>query len=88
MTTGYPVTENDPEKTLFAGAVAGEIVGEANVDTTMIPSMGAEDFSFMLEAKPGAFARLGQGGAEGGCFLHNSTSKARRPFRRSTRRRR
>ena len=37
------------------------------------PSMGAEDFSFMLQARPGAFARLGQGGAEGGCFLHNST---------------
>jgi len=27
----------------------------------------------MLQARPGAFARLGQGGAEGGCFLHNST---------------
>ncbi len=37
------------------------------------PSMGAEDFSFMLRAKPGAFARLGQGGAEGGCFIHSST---------------
>ena len=36
------------------------------------PSMGSEDFSFMLQAKPGAFARLGQGGVEGGCFLHNS----------------
>jgi hippurate hydrolase len=35
--------------------------------------MGSEDFSFMLQAKPGAFARLGQGGAESGCFLHNST---------------
>ncbi len=36
------------------------------------PSMGSEDFAFMLQAKPGAFARLGQGGAEGGCFLHSS----------------
>jgi hippurate hydrolase len=36
------------------------------------PSMGAEDFSFMLQAKPGAFARLGQGGAEDGAFLHSS----------------
>ena len=35
--------------------------------------MGSEDFAFMLQARPGAFARLGQGGAEGGCFLHNST---------------
>jgi hippurate hydrolase len=36
------------------------------------PSMGAEDFSFMLEARPGAFARLGQGGADRGAFLHSS----------------
>ena len=35
------------------------------------PSMGAEDFSFMLQARPGAYLRLGQGG-EGGCFLHNT----------------
>ena len=35
------------------------------------PSMGAEDFSFMLQTRPGAYLRLGQGG-EGGCFLHNS----------------
>jgi hippurate hydrolase len=36
------------------------------------PSMGSEDFSFMLQRCPGAYARLGQGGAEGGCFLHNT----------------
>ena len=35
------------------------------------PRMGAEDFSFMLQVKPGAYLRLGQGG-EGSCFLHNS----------------
>jgi len=34
--------------------------------------MGSEDFSFMLRERPGAYARLGQGGAEGGCFLHNT----------------
>ena len=34
--------------------------------------MGAEDFSFMLERRPGAYLRLGQGGAESGCFLHNT----------------
>ena len=45
----------------------------SNVVRNLDPSMGSEDFSFMLQAKPGAFARLGQGGAEGGCFLHNST---------------
>ena len=37
----------------------------------MEPSMGAEDFSFMLQVKPGAYMRIGQGG-EGSCFLHNS----------------
>ena len=49
------------------------LVGEENVVRNLPPSMGAEDFAFMLQARPGAFARLGQGGAEGGCFLHNST---------------
>lgn len=34
--------------------------------------MGAEDFSFMLQGRPGAYFRLGQGGAEQGCFLHSS----------------
>jgi len=40
----------------------------------MEPSMGAEDFSFMLQARPGAYMRLGQGDASGigSCFLHNS----------------
>ena len=61
------------EESMFAADVAESLVGAANVVRDLPPSMGAEDFSFMLEAKPGAFARLGQGGAEGGCFLHNST---------------
>ena len=40
----------------------------------MDPSMGAEDFSFMLQVKPGAYLRLGQGAENGvgSCFLHNS----------------
>ena len=53
--------------------MAEALVGRDNVVRNLDPSMGSEDFSFMLQAKPGAFARLGQGGAEGGCFLHNST---------------
>ncbi len=65
LTTGYPVTENDPEKTLFAETVAREIVGKANVDTEMIPSMGAEDFSFMLLKRPGAFIFIGNGDTPG-----------------------
>jgi metal-dependent amidase/aminoacylase/carboxypeptidase family protein len=35
------------------------------------PSMGSEDFAFMLQRCPGAYLRIGQGGAESGCFLHN-----------------
>jgi hippurate hydrolase len=56
----------------LAASVAEELVGAPNVVRNLPPSMGAEDFSFMLQERPGAFARLGQGGAEGGCFLHNS----------------
>jgi amidohydrolase len=67
----YPATVNTPDEAVFAGDVAESIVGAANLVRNMEPSMGAEDFSFMLQAKPGAYLRLGQGG-EGSCFLHNS----------------
>ena len=56
----------------FATAVAEALIGPDNVVRNLDPSMGSEDFSFMLLEKPGAFARLGQGGVESGCFLHNS----------------
>jgi len=69
----YPATVNHDREAEFAATVAESLVGPDNVVRNLDPSMGSEDFSFMLQAKPGAFARLGQGGAEGGCFLHNST---------------
>ena len=69
----YPATVNHDREAMFAADVAATLVGSDNVIRNLDPSMGSEDFSFMLQAKPGAFARLGQGGAEGGCFLHNST---------------
>src|SRR5437762_12345368 len=69
----YPATINHDREATFAADVAEALVGKDNVVRNLDPSMGSEDFSFMLQAKPGAFARLGQGGAEGGCFLHNST---------------
>jgi amidohydrolase len=69
----YPATINHHREAMFAADVAEQLVGRENVERNLDPSMGAEDFSFMLQAKPGAFARLGQGGADGGCFLHNST---------------
>ena len=68
----YPATINSEREAEFAAAVADALVGRENVVRDLEPSMGSEDFSFMLQRRPGAYARLGQGGAEGGCFLHNS----------------
>jgi hippurate hydrolase len=68
----YPATINSEREAEFAAAVADTLVGTDNVVRDLEPSMGSEDFSFMLQQCPGAYARLGQGGAEGGCFLHNS----------------
>ena len=67
----YPATINSAREASFAADVAASLVGEAHVVRELPPSMGAEDFSFMLQVKPGAYLRLGQGG-EGSCFLHNS----------------
>jgi hippurate hydrolase len=67
----YPATINTPREARFAADVAASLVGEDKVIRDLTPSMGAEDFSFMLQSKPGAYLRIGQGG-EGGCFLHSS----------------
>jgi amidohydrolase len=56
---GYPVTMNTPENTEFAAAVALGVSGQ--VDTNTPPLMGAEDFSFMLNERPGAYIFLGNG---------------------------
>ncbi|MDF2463082.1 MAG: amidohydrolase [Ramlibacter sp.] len=66
----YPATINSADEANFAANVAESIVGAEHVVRDMEPSMGAEDFSFMLQIKPGAYMRIGQGG-EGSCFLHN-----------------
>ena len=67
----YPATLNSAREAMFAADVAESLVGPDHVVRDMEPSMGAEDFSFMLQVKPGAYLRIGQGG-EGSCFLHNS----------------
>lgn len=67
----YPATINSGPQARFAGDVAELLLGEDHVERDMEPSMGAEDFSFMLQVKPGAYLRLGQGG-EGSCMLHNT----------------
>ena len=71
---GYPATVNTPEEAHFVANVAASLVGEERVIRNMIPSMGAEDFSFMLQVKPGAYIRIGQGAADGPGKhpLHNS----------------
>ena len=70
----YPATINSPEEARFAGDVAQKLLGHEQVDRELEPSMGAEDFAFMLQVRPGAYLRLGQGTEHGvgSCFLHNS----------------
>lgn len=65
---GYPPTVNDAQKSDFAATVAAEVAGDAGVETAMTPVMGAEDFAYMLEARPGAYLMLGQG--EGASVHH------------------
>jgi hippurate hydrolase len=61
----YPVTRNHERETEFAASVAGAVVGSERVDSDTPPLMGGEDFSFMLEARPGAFIFIGNGDSAG-----------------------
>jgi amidohydrolase len=67
----YPPTVNSAAEAEQAARIAAEIAGEANVDRAPVPCMGAEDFAFMLQKKPGAYVWLGNGDGAGGCMLHN-----------------
>jgi amidohydrolase len=67
---GYPVTVNEPGRTAFAAEVAAEVAGRDRVDADVPPSMGGEDFSFMLEERPGAYIFLGNGDSS---ELHTDT---------------
>ena len=66
---GYPVTFNHDQETDFAAEVAGKVAGPRAVDSNMAPHMGAEDFSYMLEKRPGAFIFVGNGDT---ASLHNA----------------
>ena len=70
----YPATINSAAEAHFAADVATSLLGREHVVRDLEPSMGAEDFSFMLQVRPGAYLRIGQGAENGvGCsFLHNS----------------
>lgn len=66
---GYPATINDPAETTFACDVAAEIVGEDRVVRDMPPTMGAEDFSYMLEQTRGSYFYIGNGDT---AYLHHT----------------
>jgi hippurate hydrolase len=59
--SGYPPTINDPQTTEFASEIAREVVGDSAVIADRTREMGAEDFSYMLAERPGAYLFLGQG---------------------------
>lgn len=69
---GYPVTVNDIESSDKAIEVASSLFGKNSVKTNLTPSMGAEDFAYMLEKTPGAYIWLGAGEGKSGCMLHNT----------------
>jgi hippurate hydrolase len=68
---GYPATVNSAAEAALCAEVARALVGADKVVTDARPSMGAEDFAFFLQHKPGCYVWLGNGPGEGGCTLHN-----------------
>ena len=77
FTKGYPATINTPQYAQLCAESAAKVVGKENVIRDLPPSMGAEDFSFILNANQGAYIWIGngevpEGQPEGGCMLHNT----------------
>ena len=68
---GYPVTFNAEAETALALKAAIAVVGEDCVDLQPTPSMGSEDFAFMLQEKSGCYIWIGNGSSENSCLLHN-----------------
>ena len=76
-TPNYPATVNTPKHADLCARAAAEVVGSKNVLRDEKPSMGSEDFSFLLNASEGAYIWIGNGlvpenSPEGGCMLHNT----------------
>jgi amidohydrolase len=67
----YPPTINSPREAAVAAEAIAKVVGEENVLSDLQPTMGAEDFAFMLQARPGCYVWMGNGPGESGCRLHN-----------------
>ena len=77
VTPSYPATINTKKHAIKCAEAASMIVGENNVLRNIQPSMGSEDFSFILNASEGAYIWIGNGSVpkdqpEGGCMLHNA----------------
>ena len=72
LTNKYPPTINSKKESMFAGNVAKKIFGDSKVDTDIDPSMGGEDFSYLLEKKPGAYLYIGQGDDNHKAHLHTT----------------
>ncbi|WP_341913263.1 M20 aminoacylase family protein [Ferrovibrio terrae] len=67
----YPPTINTADETELAAAAAAAVVGGTNVLRNVNPSMGAEDFAWMLREKPGSYVWIGNGAGEESCMVHN-----------------
>ena len=68
---GYPVTSNSNNETEMAIRAAAEVVGDEKINLHPVPSMGSEDFAYMLLEKPGCYIWIGNGTSSGDCLLHN-----------------
>jgi amidohydrolase len=68
---GYPATVNTEVETELAGAAAVAVVGEDKVDRAPMPVMGAEDFAFLLEQRPGSYVFIGNGGGDDAPMVHH-----------------
>ena len=67
----YPSMINSEKETEIAAVAMAEVAGADNVERDLAPTMGSEDFAFMLQARPGAYVWIGNGGDAGGPGLHN-----------------
>ena len=67
----YPPLVTDAAHTEFVVGIAGEVAGKDKVDPNYPPNMASEDFSFMLQKKPGAYVFIGNGPEDNGRILHN-----------------
>ena len=69
---GYPATVNHVAEAERAAQVLGKVIGSDHIDRDVEPSLGGEDFSYMLEEKPGCYIWLGTGPAPADGMLHNA----------------